>query len=244
MIIETMAVVACSVLPAMGGASGCGGVALPPSAAQVAVTSLDGVDGRGVWVWHKTVGYDVRENIRVADRPMYPAGRVDSVRRPGFNGMAWRGETFVGGVERYATDSGSPGAMAYGASGDEGVVANLRVGPYVIGINPFEEIRAEGKEIPRQILTKMEDARNQWLKDRGYVGGVRTFRNPAAPAAAKQAIDLTPKAVIPAPTDLPRVRNRMEVRATTPMMNLAGATRVSMPNQMMADRSPPRLASK
>jgi hypothetical protein len=151
----------------------------------------------------------------------------------------------VGGVESYPVESGSPGAAAYGAVGEEGAIANLRVGPYVVGVNPFEEIRAEGKEIPRHILTAMEGARNEWLKERGYVGGVRTFTNPAASVGTKQAIDLTPKAVIPAPTDLPRVRSRMEVRATAPTMKIAGAAKVSLPPSMSTTAAqPPKLAAK
>ena len=248
MMIETLAIVASSILPLVRPQAVTTGGPVAPRGAKTALTTLDGSDGRGVWLWHKTLGYGtphVADTVRVADRLSYPAGRVDSVRRPGFNGKAWAGESFVGGVESYPSETGSPGAAAYGAVGDEDAIAHLRVGPYVVGVNPFEEIRAEGKEMPRHILAAMEEARNQWLKDRGYVGGVRTFTNPAASVGTKQAIDLTPKAVIPAPTDLPRVRNRMEVRSAAPTMKIAGAAKVSLPPSMsMAAAQPPKLAAK
>lgn len=258
MMIETMLAVASSVVPGLAPSAPApvqnaivnpGAVVLPRSA-SVALTSLDGMDGKGTWLWHKTIGYDVRENIRVADRKSYPEGRADSVRRPGFNGAAWSGETVIGGVDSWAVDSGSPGAAAYGAVGQEDMIAHLRVGPYVIGVNPFEEIRAEGKEIPRQILAKMEEARNQWLRDHGYVGGVRTFMNDAKPISEpKQAIDLTPKAVIPAPTDLPKTRSKMEVRAAEPRPAVAstgpGVTRISAPPTVSLTSSrPPTLVAK
>jgi hypothetical protein len=243
MMIETMVAALATVAPMMSGKVS--GGAVMPSNAQVTSTALDGNDGAGVWLWHKTLGYGVPRTVRVADRKPYPSGRADSVRRPGFNGKAWSGETFIGGVDTWAMDTGEPGADAYGARGHEGAVANIRVGPYVVGVNPFEEIRAEGKEIPRHILSAMEDARNEWLRDHGYVGGVRSFTNDTNGMQPKQAIDLTPKAVIPAPTDLPRTRSRMEVRSAAPMMKVAGATRVSLPPSVAASvNAAPRLAAK
>jgi hypothetical protein len=243
MMIETLVAALATVGPAMSGKVS-GGVVMPSNAAVMA-TSLDGNDGAGVWLWHKTLGYNVPRTVRVADRKPYPSGRADSVRRPGFNGREWSGETFIGGVDTWALETGSPGADAYGARGGEGAIANIRVGPYVVGVNPFEEIRAEGKEIPRQILSKMEDARNEWLRDHGYVGGVRSFTNDTNGMSPRQAIDLTPKAVIPSPTDLPRTRSRMEVRAAAPMMKVAGATRVSLPPVVTAQVNPvPKLAAK
>lgn len=241
MLVETLAALASSLaqLPAPQPAPG--GVVVMPRSAAVTQTTLDGADGRGVWLWHKTIGYGTPGSIRVADRPAYPSGRADSVRRPGFNGQAWRGETCIGGVDSWAVNSGEPGATAYGASGDEGRVAHLRVGQYVVGVNPFEEIRAEGKEMPRHLLSAMEDARNDWLKQNGYVGGVRSFTNDAAGLVpSKQAIDLTPKAVIPSPIDLPKTGGRMQVNASRSAPMIAGATRVSLPpNLSVASMHPP-----
>jgi hypothetical protein len=204
---------------------------------------LDGRDSAGTWLWHRTIGY--RGDIGVATRRAYPYGRADSVRRPGFNGSAWTGETFVGGVDSWAVNSGSPGAAAYGAVGSEDAVAMLRAGPYVLSVNPFEEIRAEGKEMPRAILKHLEAARVQWLKDHGYLGGVRSFRNDYATVSPERAgIDLTPKAIIPSPTDEPRFRNKMQVRGvTTPNMTLAGATRVSLPPASEVVRPPVIVAN-
>lgn len=240
MLVETLAALASSLALVPPPQVAHSGAVVMPRSAAVNQTTLDGADGRGVWLWHKTVGYGTPDSIRVADRPAYPSGRADSVRRPGFNGQAWRGETCIGGVDSWAVNSGEPGALAYGAAGDEGRIAHIRVGQYVVGVNPFEEIRAEGKEIPRRLLSAMEDSRNEWLKQNGYVGGVRSFTNDAAGMAPRQAIDLTPKAVIPSPIDLPKTGGRMQVNAAKNAPALAGATRVSLPpNLSAASMHPP-----
>jgi hypothetical protein len=60
----------------------------------------------------------------------------------------------------------------------------------------------------------------------------------------RAGIDLTPKAIIPSPTDEPRFRNKMQVRGvTTPNMTLAGATRVSLPPASEVVRPPVIVAN-
>lgn len=204
--------------------------------------TLEGRDTGAVWLWHHTLGTastDLKKGVVVAERPSFPRGRADNVNRPGFNGRVWSGESVVGGVDRWMVDEN---ANRYGASEDTDLTVPVRVGQFVVQVNPFERIDATGKEMPRKYLAALEDARNQWLKDHGYVGGVRTFTNPPMTLSKPAAIDLTPKAVIPAPTDQPRFRNRMEVRATP--VHIPGFTRVSLPPSMTISAPPTVVAAK
>lgn len=199
--------------------------------------SLSGNDAAGTYLWHHTVGYNLNDDPRPLASPMpYPANRVDSTRRPGFGGPTWNDQTFIGGVDDWATNSN---AAAYGAVGHENQSVPVRVGPYTVSVNAWDQISPKGsdgraKEQPAKIRQHIEDARNQWLKENGYVGSVRTVTNPAAALKpARHAIDLTPKAVIPAPDDQPKLRSRMQVQAPT-SSPLAGA-RVSLPPGMSSD---------
>jgi hypothetical protein len=65
-----------------------------------------------------------------------------------------------------------PGAFRYGAPGDDLRTAYVRVNTLTIGISPWQRIEPRG-------LKHLENARNRWLADRGYTGGVRTIRNDA-----------------------------------------------------------------
>ncbi len=225
-----------------------------PANTGTQVLTLDGRDTDGTWLVHHTAGYD--RGVSLANRPSYPTGRADSVRRPGFNGGLWHGEVCIGGVDSWAVNTGSPGAAGYGASLQADQVASLRVGPYAVGVNPWDGVRSHGKEAQRHLMAATEDARNAWLKQAGYLGGVRTFQNDAATLGVMekpQAIDMTPKAIIPSPTDEPKFKKRMEVKAspapspapvTKPMMTLAGATYVSFPASVKVTAPKVMIAAK
>ena len=208
-------------------------IILPPTGVTRLIT-LDGQDRDGTWLLHRTIGYD-RYSQPFIFRPAYPSGRADDVRRPGFNGTLWHGEVCIGGVNSWELNTGTPGARHYGASLESDQVATIRVGPYAVSVNPWETIRAVGKEVPRKMMIRSEHSRNAWLKQAGYFGGVRTFQNDAVTLGVMekpQAIDLTPKAVFPSPTDVPHFKKRMEVKApavSAPLTTLAGATHVSFP---------------
>ncbi|QOI99060.1 MAG: hypothetical protein HRU70_00560 [Phycisphaeraceae bacterium] len=225
--------------------------------------TVDARDPGGVWLWHKTVGYDTtrtgtinyaaNRSVALLSPRSYPAGRADSVRRPGFNGRLWVGEICIGGVESYPLDSGDPGTLAYGARGLEHEQAFVRVGPYAVGVNPWASVQPAGRELANRIGWRLEDERNLWLKEQGFVGGVRTFQNDLTTLGMTgrsdaQAVDLTPKAVIPAPTDVPKFRPRMQVRSTTTVPAglvagiATGEARVSMP-ATVSIRSAPVVAS-
>lgn len=154
---------------------------------------------------------------RLATMPDYPVGRVDDVRRPGFNGRLWLGETFIGGVQGpYPLAWGSPGPTAYGASDRDFSEVHARVGHQVVTISPWISISTEG-------LKNLEAARNEWLKREGYVGGVRTFVNDLYVFAEPTLAQREPRATIQLPIDMPSFRSRQQV------MKFQPGDRVSLP---------------
>ncbi len=152
-----------------------------------------------------------RDSRPLATRPAYPHGRADDVRRPGFNGKEWRGESIVGGRTQYPAAWRDPGPAAYGALGAEDAVVYARVGEVVVAFSPWEH--------PGN--ARLEYARQAWLKENGYVGGVRTFVNdtltrPEAVASAEPAAkkhEIVPRAIITVPIDIPRFKGHQEVKS-------------------------------
>jgi hypothetical protein len=149
----------------------------------------------------------------LATRPPYPSGMADDVHRPGFNGRRWESRGSIGGQpKQYPLSWGTPGPAAYGAREDDFSIVFARVGNTVVTINPWEAIPEAGYQ-------RLERARNEWLKERGYIGGVRTFTNPAYRSTAKpvaNAIDpatIQPRAIIELPEDMPRFKKRQDVAA-------------------------------
>jgi hypothetical protein len=99
----------------------------------------------------------------------------------GTNGRLWRSRPLVnGGPAPYY--SGNPGAEAYGAWGEEDLKVYVKVGQTVVVISPWEQYTLDG-------MQTFEHARQQWLRENGYTGGVRTFRrtDPAADAVIEVA---------------------------------------------------------
>jgi hypothetical protein len=138
---------------------------------------------------------------------------------PGFNGRLWVGRPVMGFMQQgpYSQDWGSPGPEAYGAFGSEDATVYARVGHLAVGINPWEGINQDG-------LKRLEAARNFWLQEQGYTGGVRTFVNDlyvwkkAVPEQARTHASAvpTPRATITLPADMPRQRRRIRVDAGSP----------------------------
>lgn len=93
-----------------------------------------------------------------------------------------------------------------------------------------------------KIANRLEDARQEWLKDNGYVGGVRTFMNDAAamkPKAQKTS-EITPRATIELAPGAPKpseVKPGRPLRVEAPRLPVQAGTaraaaveqRVSMP---------------
>ena len=162
--------------------------------------------------WHD----NTRLGRPIATAAPYATAMADDVHRPGFNGRGWATRPIIGGMQGpYATDE-SLLAERYGGYGDEDATVYARVGSLVVGINAFEGI-------PQNGLRRFEQARNFWLQEQGYSGGVRTFVNdlylyrpPAEPDATSASARPEPRATIQLPADLPRRSNRLRVEATPP----------------------------
>lgn len=113
---------------------------------------------------------DARSDLLATPAP-YPAGRTDSVDRLE-NGRLW--------VSRYPIGSrtpirervyASPGAASYGAAPRENhAYAYTRVGHQVIAFDPYATYAEDG-------FQHFRAAKNQWLRENGYVLKVRTHVN-------------------------------------------------------------------
>jgi len=163
-----------------------------------------------------TPGFSHGGQRSLATPRLYPEARADSVRRPGFNGRLWIGTVTVGPHDHdYAADDGNPGPTAYGAvDQDQRVLA--RIGTEVVGFSPWGSFSGNG-------LHRYETARQEWLKEQGYVGGVRTFVNDSylmgAPAMTMDDADsgsgprtIRPRAIIEVAPEVTKFRKRMHVR--------------------------------
>jgi len=195
---------------------------------------------------------------RVAgNEPPVNSGFLQSLEREDVNGRLWVGRPIIGGIDGTLRDRRQDGAARYGAygEGDGTIVVSIR------GLFPFESQRlAEVRPFERvgdpidpdyppvtnpfnraqaKLAVRLEAARQQWLKDNNYVGGVRTFVNDAAllaPAEQKtgSAGGLPePRGVIELAPDVPRFKSRMRVDAaprhtspTTVSRRSAGVTKV------------------
>lgn len=169
--------------------------------------------------------WGAREELLATPAP-YIQGRADDVHRPGFNGRLWISVPVIGGMSGpWPRGHGNPGPHAYGASWDHAAVVYARVGTQVIALDPWTALGSEG-------LGHLERARQAWLKERGYVGGVRTFVNDAVIWGDRQvAAAITPRATIEVPADAPRHRSRMQVNAAAARAVLADGqpVRISLP---------------
>jgi hypothetical protein len=149
----------------------------------------------------------------LATRRPYALNVVDDVRRPGFNGRLWIGHPIIGGTAGpYLQDLGEPGPLSYGADQDRSSYLYAHIGQLALSLDPWTAIPEEG-------MYPFEDARNQWLKENGYTGGVRTFVNDLylfrRDAQPTSLTSITPHASFQLAPDMPRHQGRMRVLAPT-----------------------------
>lgn len=142
-----------------------------------------------------SVNSELGRDALLAEAPPYPFGRVDSAARLE-NGRLWHPRFPVGSrtplPERVTAE---PGAASYGAArGEVGRVVYARVLHAAIAIDPWERIEGRG------VLAHLEAARQQWLREHGYVLRVRTHVNPAA----LRAPEVRPRATIEVDRDVIR----------------------------------------
>ncbi|MEM7754475.1 MAG: hypothetical protein AAF297_02450 [Planctomycetota bacterium] len=150
--------------------------------------------------------YAAHDERPIATPAPYPANIVDDTRRPGFNGRLWVDRTIVGGAPReWPLDLGGPGPAFYGAPDSQRADVFVRRDAQVIAINGWNSIEPE-------TLYPLENARQFWLKEQGYTGGVRTFINPAVlRGVTPREVVIEPRAKFRTPADAPRIQRRMHV---------------------------------
>lgn len=162
-----------------------------------------------------------------------PANGVYSVRGYGYNNREWVSR----GITRDFTPAlnwGSPGPAYYGAAEDDFARVYVRQGASMIVVSPWVSLNSNG-------LKRVNTARVDWLREWGYVGGVRTFRNHRAPASAgdiqtnaapsgelRPGIDFVPRATIRVPDGVRRERPRFQViRPVEPTQPVAQAVQAA-----------------
>lgn len=185
---------------------------------------FDGRDPEFLFLSHATVGYDLSAGRVLATREPFPAGVADSVRRPGFAGEPWVTRTIARDTPSHAVD---PEAQAHGAADLADAAALVRVGPYVVPVDPWTPIVVTGPRATREVRSRLEQGRQAWLRERGFTNAVRTFTNdaPARTLAADSSQSRTaPQRSTPA---LPVFRG-VSTPASSPAVPAAAASASSM----------------
>lgn len=171
--------------------------------------------------------------------PPYPPNRAMVFTSEHNQAREWVGRPVIGGQPQvHPLSWGGPGPARYGAREDSFEGVNARVGNVVIGLSPWERIDGEGS------LARMESARQQWLRDRGYVGGVRTFRNPKyhgpyAQEKPRASIDDDGWNVIRVPIRRPKDEPAFQVRAEDLGERVRVSTRYSQPVRVVLPEGTP-----
>jgi hypothetical protein len=207
------------------------GITITPVAIPVAIKAADALttaSTSGIVRFNNTIGRGA-----ALARP-YITNEADG--HTAVSGSVWQSEhVFIGPdpVQRHWSGRcEEPGPSAFGVSAHDRTTIFVQVGTQKIGISPWQ--RLEGRAMRR-----FEDARNQWLHERGYFTSVRTFVNDAyvqpthtatrelqshddaltmidstVPGAPVRFEAIQPRATIRIPADAPRFRKRMHVRST------------------------------
>lgn len=167
------------------------------------------------------------------------------------------GRLFRGGVvtrtPEPVIDWPGPGPERYGAANDDNSLIHARVGRAVLSFSPWMtyqhadtgrlDLRRRGggawSRRPARVsqgfsspaveraLGDIRHARNIWLRERGYVGGVRTFKNPVRASADRSSATPEPAGWFRRPAEFPRTRSTEHVRLSLPPgMDPAAASRL------------------
>lgn len=150
----------------------------------------------------------------LAEPTPWPTSRVDSPARDGV-GRLWHARTPVGSrtpIAEQGIDRIGPAWFGAPAEAAHRPIA-VRVGHTPIAVNPWTPIRGSG-------LDRLRHAQHTWLREQGWILGVRTHVNPARyDSRAADANLPTPRATIERHLDpsAPRFPSRMQVRAGEPI---------------------------
>ncbi len=160
-------------------------------------------------------------------------------------------------------------ARAFGAGQDAPATIVVRV-PGLFGfesarsfeIRPFEPVTTESSgnhwsnpfsNASKKLAAKVEAARQQWLKDNNYTGGIRTFVNDKSGAGTKVGAasseadsQIKPRATIELQPDSPRFRSKTRVmkQGESPSRSASrNVTRVVPQEPVLAKDSEPAAAA-
>lgn len=180
------------------------------------------------------LGRSLSDGRLLATPSPIPDNGVYSVRGYGYNNREWVSRGITRDFQP-ALNWGGPGPAHYGAHEDDFSRVYVRQGASMIVVSPWVALDSNG-------LKRVDQARIDWLREWGYVGGVRTFRNHRAPASADQqtranepgelrpGIDFHPAATIRVPERIRRERPRFQViRPVEPTDAVAQAEVTSTP---------------
>jgi hypothetical protein len=167
------------------------------------------------------------------------------------NGRIFKGAAIIGGMDVGPRTDLAHAAASYGAMGDEAVRVQAEVqGLFrfhpttTVEFSPWTPVPTQKNShasdpfsrAQEKMARRAESARQQWLSDNNYTGGVRTFINDAelypAPAAAKKSELPQPRGVIQLSPDVPAFKSRMHVQGTVhlpPNMRTATLIKVVKP---------------
>lgn len=112
--------------------------------------------------------------IELVEAPAMVPGRVFSVHNAPSVGRDWDLRTYTHNAIPDAYPWPSPGPAAYGAGEFDARTIAVRVGQTRIGISPWVRVNSDTSN---GVRAKIERERQLWLRQHGYTGGVRTFRN-------------------------------------------------------------------
>lgn len=160
------------------------------------------------------------------------------------NGRLYQGRVFTSDP-RPEIDWPGPGPERYGAANDDASIIYARVGRAVVAFSPwmnYEQVDAGRVDVrdhcgravdaltrrptgvtqgfssqtARRVEADLGHARNTWLREQGFVGGVRTFRNPVAAGDTTAESAPEPAGWFRRPPELPRTRSTEQVRLSLP----------------------------
>jgi hypothetical protein len=157
------------------------------------------------------------------------------------NGRVYRGVAIIGGLPSAPSSDLAHAAASYGAAGEQ----DLRVHAPVEGLFRFQPVDtvefSPWTPVPAQqaspasdafsrahqkLARRAEDARQAWLKDNNYTGGVRTHVNDAAPGTPTTKRP-EPRGIIELAPEVPAFRSKMHVK---------GVERIQRPMKLAANQ--------
>jgi hypothetical protein len=119
----------------------------------------------------------------------------------------------------------------YGASGRDDRLALVKVGTEIVAVSPWERFAGSG-------FARLNEGRALWLAERGFTGGVRTFRSPLMTQRLDGRLGIEPIEVGPVDVDAIEPAGWFRIPADVPRGRAVEHVRYSVPPGM-----DPRLAA-